>query len=297
MKSKNLKIIVPKGDAFAYETDYDLPKMHQQLLCVGKRGSGKSVAVVNLIKKMNYDIIILISPTAKSNATLLSMLDIDINNCYDDLEDLTIMDQIKSNMELEAEEYDNYHRKMREYKEFLKHANNNDYHLIDDESIDKFIDDYNVIQPPKHKYNGRRPKICCLFDDCLGSQLFSKGIRKLNNWCILHRHLFPVEECGGGALGCSNFFLTQTYTINSGGISKAIRNNCTSLIIFKTKSQKEYKQIEEELAGEIGADTFLKVYEYAVDGDHNFLFVDLHPKEHQTKFRKKFEEYIDVNNL
>ena len=113
----------------------------------------------------------------------------------------------------------------------------------------------------------------------------------------MHRHLFPVEEGGGGALGCSNFFLTQTYTINSGGISKAIRNNCTSLIIFKTKSQKEYKQIEEEIAGEIGVDTFLKVYNYAVDGDHNFLFVDLHPKEHQSKFRKKFEEYIDVKNL
>jgi hypothetical protein len=186
---------------------------------------------------------------------------------------------------------------MREYKEFIKNSNNNDYHLIDDETIDKFVNDYNIIQPPEHKYNGRRPRICCLFDDCLGSQLFSKGIRKLNNWCILHRHLFCVEEGGGGALGCSNYFLTQTYTINSGGISKAIRNNCTSLIIFKTKSQKEYKQIEEELAGDIGPDTFQKVYDYAVNDEFSFLFVDLHPKPHQSKFRKKFDEFIDINNL
>ena len=141
MKGKNLKIVVPKGDAFAYETDYDLPKMHQQLICIGKRGSGKSVAVVNLIKKMNYDIIILISPTAKSNATLLSMLDIDPENCYDDLEDLTIMEQIKSKMEIEAEEYDSYHKDMKEYKEFLKNANNNNYHLINDDVLDKFVND------------------------------------------------------------------------------------------------------------------------------------------------------------
>lgn len=295
-KNKNisLAIEIPKGDAFAYETDPLLPKCHQQVLCNGARGSGKTVAVVNLIKKLNYDRIFLVSPTAKSNNAILSMLAIDPEDMYEDTDDITIVEQIKEKILEEAELYDKYHKEMERYKQFQKYLNKNLTGIPNDLLFEFY--DFSTKQfknPPEHWLNGRRPMMCILWDDILGSKLFSKGIRSLNNLAILHRHLAPVEAEGGGALGVSNYFLTQSYTIQTGGISKAIRNNCTSLILFRTKNEKEYQQIEDEIAGEVGKEVFKKVYDYAVDEPHSFLFVDLHPKkEHPSKFRKRFEEFI-----
>ena len=63
----NLKIDVGKKSAFEYKTDTDLPKMHKNNLVICKRGSGKTVAMVNLVEKMKYDRIFIVSYTMNSN--------------------------------------------------------------------------------------------------------------------------------------------------------------------------------------------------------------------------------------
>jgi hypothetical protein len=226
MRSKNLKIELPKGERYKYETAEMMPNLCTQLLCCGAKGSGKTISIVNLVKKLEFDRIFLISPTAKSNHSILSMINIDENDMYEDTEDLTIIDDIISRVEEEGREYDEFHEKMKEYNEFIKNSNNNDYHLIDDDTIDKFMDDNNNFLKPEHYLNGRRPKVALILDDILGSYLMSKGIRKVNNLAIKHRHISPVKSEGGGAIGISTFFLTQTFRCQTGGISKPIRSNC-----------------------------------------------------------------------
>jgi hypothetical protein len=49
-RGNKLKIEVPKTSAFNIETGADLPKMHFVGLSIGKRGSGKTIAIVNLLK-------------------------------------------------------------------------------------------------------------------------------------------------------------------------------------------------------------------------------------------------------
>ena len=289
-----LQIEIPNVRAFNYETDPDLPQAHQQVLCVGKRGSGKTIAIVNLIKKMKYDRIFWVSPTCKSNQTIMSMLKIDDSDIYEDIDDITVPDQIKAEIELEAAKYDEYHRKMKKYKLFLKQKQKN---IIDDNLLLEFFNiNTDEFEKPTHWLDGRRPFIAVCYDDCLGSLLFSKGARKIVNSGILHRHLGSVSEEGGGALGCSQFFLTQSYKTLTGGIPRAVRNNCTSLIIFKTKSDKELVEIQEEIGGEVSKDEFYKIYNYATADPHSFLFVDLHPKKnHVSRFRKCFAEFIICN--
>ena len=46
-----LDIEIPNVKAFNYETDEDLPQSHQQILVNGARCSGKTLCIVNLIKK------------------------------------------------------------------------------------------------------------------------------------------------------------------------------------------------------------------------------------------------------
>ena len=290
----SLKINVPNTSAFAHETHDDLPKMHQQVLCVGKRGSGKTICIVNLIEKMQYDRIFVISPTFKSNISIMQQLNIDDDDVYEDTEDISIIDDIKKKIEEEAEEYDLYHEKMREYKKFLALQSRRDD--IPDDLLMMFFDGgTETFTKPYHWLNGRRPRLALLCDDILGSKLFSKGLRKMNNLAILHRHCGPVESEGGGALGISIFYLTQSYTIQHGGISQCIRNNCTSLILFKTKNERECKKIVEECSGAVDADTFDKMYTYATDKPHGFLYIDFHPKEcHPSQFRCNFDEFLGI---
>ena len=293
MRSKNLKIELPKGERYKYETAEMMPNLCTQLLCCGAKGSGKTISIVNLVKKLEFDRIFLISPTAKSNHSILSMINIDEDDMYEDTEDLTIIDNIISKVEEEGREYDEYHEKMKEYNEFIKNSNNNDYHLIDDDTIDKFMDDNNNFLKPEHYLNGRRPKVALILDDILGSYLMSKGIRKVNNLAIKHRHISPVKSEGGGAIGVSTFFLTQTFRCQTGGISKPIRSNCNSLIIFKTKNENEFNDLRDEVAGEIGKDLFTKIYEIATDEPHSFLFIDFNPKKsHPSRYRKNLDTFL-----
>lgn len=298
MPSKcNLKIELPNSKAFAYETHPDLPQMHQQVLCVGKRGSGKTVSVVNLVKKLDYDRVFIISPTFKSNAANMQLLAIDEGDVYEDTDDISVIDTIKEEIESEAKDYDEYHKRKELYKKFLKHKNSGN-NIPDDLLLEFFDPVLQQFVAPFHWLNGKRPKLCLIYDDILGSQLMSKGARKVSNLAILHRHCGSVVSEGGGALGVSIFYLSQSFTINHGGIPRCVRNNCTSMILFKSKNEKEYDQISDELAGEIGKEEFKKVYDYATSEPHSFLFVDLHPKDnHPSRFRKNFDEFVVVNNF
>jgi hypothetical protein len=92
--------------------------------------------------------------------------------------------------------------------------------------------------------------------------------------------------------------LIQTYKAQAGGISKCIRNNTTSLILFKTKNENELKDIQQECSGEVPEDIFYKFYEYSTSEPHGFLFIDFHKKEHHpSSFRKNFNEFLIPEEL
>ncbi len=173
----------------------------------------------------------------------------------------------------------------------MKMLNKDDIFKLPDELLLMFYKNGNF-EPPTHKWNGRKPCLAILFDDCLGSGIFTKGIRKLNSLTIYHRHLGQLKE--GGSLGCSLFFLVQSYKAQAGGISKCIRGNTTALAIGRTKSEKELDDIAEECGAEVDKDTFLKVHKEATkDTKYDFLFIDFHKKDnHPSPFRKNLDTFI-----
>jgi predicted O-methyltransferase YrrM len=47
------------------------------------------------------------------------------------------------------------------------------------------------------------------------------------------------------------------------------------------------------VAGEVDKDTFMKVYEEAIQKPFDFLFIDLHKKDnHPSMFRQNFDRFI-----
>ena len=109
----DLSIKVPTGKAFAYETAPDLPKLHQNMLIVGARGQGKTVAAVNLLKMLQFDRIFVVSPTMKSNAEIMKALKIDPNDVHEDPDDISCIQKIKEAVQKEADELEKYRDDLR----------------------------------------------------------------------------------------------------------------------------------------------------------------------------------------
>jgi hypothetical protein len=290
VKVKGLEIKVPDGSPFSYDTGPMMPKAHQNCLIVAPRGQGKTTFCVNLMERMPYDRVIVVSPSIKSNKALMSRLKIEPEDIYENPDDITILDEIKVKVEAERDDYEKYLEDKKKYKELMKKLNDEQFSIPDD-LLMTFYKNGNF-EPPSHRWNGRKPCIAILFDDCLGSGIFTKGIRKLNSLTIYHRHLGQLSE--GGSIGASLFFLVQSYKAQSGGISKCIRGNTTSLAIGRTKSDKELEDIAEECGGEVSKECFMKVHTQATkDSKFDFLFIDFHKKDsHPSLFRKNLDTFI-----
>ena len=277
----------PKSTSGDYPTPEHCPSMHQVLICIGKRRSGKSTAVVSLIEAMGYDYTIVVSPTMKSNKELMDRLKVE--KVFEDPDDPTVVDQIKQLVQDEAHDLERYEDEMRRYHKLMKAAREGGV-LVDADLLLFF--DGSDFKKPEHRWNGRKPRIAVLFDDCMGSMLYSKP-RKLNALSTYSRHVGQLTK--GGSIGVSLFFLCQTFKAQTGGLTKVIRNQCTSMILFRTKDDSELSDVAESVSGEIDRDTFLKVYEAAIgDGsDHPFLFCDLHRKSnHPSMFRRRFDAFL-----
>lgn len=249
----------------------------------------KTTALVNFIERMPYTKILCISPTMNLNKDLMKRLHIKEEDIYPDPNDITIIDKIKQKIEAMARDWDQYLADLKRWNAFQKALTNaNQLFQVSDNDLLSFFHGGDFM-PPKHK---EKDCIAIFFDDCLGSALFSKGSRKLNSMVILHRYLGQLKE--GGALGASLYFLVQSYKCsNSGGITKSIRNNATTLILFHTKSQKGLDEIAEECSAEVDTDTFMKLVKEAHKEPHDFLLIDLHKKDnHPSGFRRNLDTFL-----
>jgi len=285
-KVKGLDIIPPKSESGLYKTDTFMPKMHQVCIAVGKRASGKSTAIINLIERMKFDYCIAVSPTMNSNKELMDRLKIE--HTFEDVDDPNVIDKIKDIVKGEAEDLERYKDELKRYNKLMKDLKEGKY--MDDDLLLQFFSDDGHFTKPEHRWNGEKPRIAVIFDDMLGSGIYSKP-RKLNGLSTYSRHIGQMKE--GGAIGVSLFFMIQSFKCQTGGLNKVIRNQCTSMCLFKTKDKQEMKDVAESVSGEIDEELFNKVYDTAIREPYDFLYIDLHKKkEHPSMFRRRFDEFI-----
>ena len=290
-KVKGLEIVPPKSESGLYTTDTFMPKMHQVCVAVGKRASGKSTAIVNLIERMKFDYCVAVSPTMNSNKELMERLNIE--HVFEDVDDPSVIDSIKDIVKKEAEDLERYKEEVKRYNKLMTDLKDGKY--MDDDLLLQFFSDEGNFIKPTHRWNGEKPRIAVLFDDMLGSGIYSRP-RKLNGLSTYSRHVGQLKE--GGAIGVSLFFMIQSFKCQTGGLNKVIRNQCTSMCLFKTKDRQEMKDVAESVSGEISEDIFNKVYDTAIKEPYDFLFIDLHKKkEHPSMFRRRLDEFIIPNNL
>jgi len=301
---KKAVIKLPKDTSpFSIETDDHLPKLHQLLVANGKRGSGKSLAITNLLRMYKEQFkddlrIIVVSPTFGSNYAILKDLNIKKEDVFDEPDD-NIAEKLIKICDDERDDFLEYEHLVKYYNEFIKRIKGQ--HVGSIEQFDEYMLQYynpqtNAFEKPKPKYKrylqGKPPVIACFCDDSQGSKLLSTD-KKFLRLCLRHRHLGAFPPPRGGAVGMSLLIATQSFKSN-GGLNKAIRNNSTSMICFKSKDISEVNQIADAFSGEIPKERFIEMYEAATEEEFGFLFVDLHYKKgiQPSGFRKRFDTYL-----
>ena len=108
--------------------------------------------------------------------------------------------------------------------------------------------------PPQHKWNGKKPVIAVFVDDAQSSKLFR--LARFLNLCIRHRHVGSFEKT---RMGLSLFICVQNYTAQHGGIPKAIRDNVSTMMLYKTRSSNVLKTIMEDISDQITDEEFFQV--------------------------------------
>jgi len=299
LQNKEANITPPPQSRVPIQTNDIMFTHHCNLLAVGKRGSGKSVYITNYLRMLKeqgkLDRLIVISPTAGSNKALLDMLGVDDEDVLDP-EDKEVVNKVLDIVNQERDDWVQYLDKLDRWREYQKILNDD---RIPIESIDpymmlEFTNEWGQPQKPESRY-GHRPFLHCFVDDCQSSPLFRS--RKWLNLVIRHRHLSAVpfvkgdsERCG--AIGLSLYTAVQNLRSTGGGLPRAVRNNCTQMVIVgKSKDKKELLDIYESIGGEVEFDQFMQAYEYATDKQFGSLTIDLHPKQaHLSRFRSGLNE-------
>lgn len=77
-------------------------------------------------------------------------------------------------------------------------------------------------------------------------------------------------------------------------IPKTVRTNLSCLIIFEIPSEKEVDVIYEENSLYMKRKDWNEAYQYAVEGDHTFMFLN-YQKPKRLRLMKNFEEVLFVD--
>lgn len=294
------QIQVPNQKAFEVETPENQVKMHQLLLAVAKKGGGKSTAVCNLLSFLKRDKVLdrlfVITSTYESNKKLFEFLGlpVDKDDVYNpDHNPREVINDIIDKVAEETREYDDYQHKMylhKQMKKALKKVKkDSDIGNLDPALLIASYDDDVVENPPVHKYNGKFPVLGLFVDDAQSTPLFRSGA--FLNMCIRHRHIGSSDKT---RMGLSIFICVQNYTAQHGGIPKAIRDNVSTMMLYKTRSEPVLKTIMQDISDQITDEEFYSVYDQACQDKHDFLFIDWEPKKH--RFRRNFDQYLPVSS-
>lgn len=77
-------------------------------------------------------------------------------------------------------------------------------------------------------------------------------------------------------------------------LPKTVRTNFSCLIIFEIPSDKELEVIQEENPMYLKKTQWMELYEHAVEGDHDFLFIN-YQKPKRLRMMKNFTHVLFVD--
>jgi hypothetical protein len=262
-----------------------LPKLHFLAYFCASRGSGKTTAIVNFIKKYDkaksFDHIVVYSPTADKEPKYKHL----VESCkYAQIELIDKFShesfaELRLKIEKRLEEYKKYERDLALWKNF-RHYKGKWEDFNDDDLLRLHDLDY---EKPTSEYKNGHPTTLILFDDLMGNRdLYSSQGAKaawMNSFFVVHRHHLV-----------SVIFSCQAFKSNS--VPKCIRQNISCMCLWRNKSPEIQKEIAKECCSFVNPEDFIDFWNHATEKNkHDFLYVDYEADE-PYNIRKNFNTVL-----
>jgi hypothetical protein len=233
-----------------------LPRLHCLCGAFGVVRSGKSNALVNLIKAYHecggLNMIFCISPTYDSN-TSLQTLPFEKNGVFtDSTSSVLALERIIHMIQVRNEEYKSEKIYKSAFKAWRDGKATPEQHVV--------VNRQNYRLPMTIPW----PQPGIFIDDMTHTELMANTINnKLSHLSLHHRHLDGV--------GVSIFQAFQTF---KSGMPRVVRANLGLIMLFPTCNMREIEEIYSEVSNNITFDTFKKLLFEATKGTHDFLLIN-----------------------
>lgn len=259
-------------------SDEPLPKGNLIHIFIGKKGSGKSTLMLNLLSRKTspyyrwFDNIFIVSPTCSKDPKfdkLVKELDGE-GKVYNEL-----TDDVASEIMMRLDEFN---------KEFYENQQSSDSEEeLDENQLD--VEYRRKLNQPggrqgkagpkkkKEKKILRDPNNLLILDDCLANLPASSARSKINELFISSRH-YKV----------SIWVSLQKFN----KMNTTLRNQVDLLTIFPTDNASEFRTISDDW--NIDKDLLKKLYDFATDEKNSFLHISLFGNK--KNYFKKFDKII-----
>lgn len=247
-------------------------KPHMTWMISGKTGSGKSTALIQMLKAYCdagvFQKVVLISPTASFDAKYRMLPLTGVHEDYSEELLNEIMDEQKEDIETykQTEEdiklYNKYMRKQQMTKKELLRL----YTMLNPmtEEFDKPVQTYDKV-----------PYTAIILDDLGGTSAFKNGNNSLNSIVCKSRHYL------------TNFFVCVQHPYQC---PRALRSQCSHVMLFATKDKKLLEELAKENCSHLKPEEFTELFQHATQDPHSFMLCDFKKNE----VRKNFDEVLKL---
>ena len=247
-------------------------KPHMTTLISGKTGSGKSTALIRMLKAYCdsgvFQKVVLISPTAAYDHKYKILPLSEIHEDYSDKLLTDIMEEQKEDMELyrQNEADIKLHDKFIRGKQLSKKELVRLYSMLNPmtETFDKPVQTFSKL-----------PYTAIVLDDLGGTPAFRNGNNFLNSIVCKSRHYL------------TNFFVCVQHPYQC---PRALRSQCSHVMLFATKDRKLLEELAKENCSHLTPDEFVQLFQYATQQPHDFMLCDFKTNE----VRRNFDEVLKI---
>ena len=247
-------------------------KPHMTWMISGKTGSGKSTALIRMLKAYCdagvFQKVILISPTAAYDAKYKMLPLSEVHEEYSD----DLLNQIMDEQKDDIEKYKQTQDDMKLYDKFMKEKRMTKKELLRlytmmnplTEEFEKPVQEFDKV-----------PFTAVILDDLGGTSAFRNGNNDLNSIVCKSRHYL------------TNFFVCVQHPYQC---PRALRSQCSHVMLFATKDKKLLEELAKENCSHLTPDEFVELFQHSTGDPHSFMLCDFKKNE----VRKNFDEVLKI---
>ena len=249
-------------------------KPHMTWMISGKTGSGKSTALIRMLKaycdSKVFQKVVLISPTAAYDAKYKML---PLSAVYEDYSD-NLLSDIMEEQKADMEDYQQNELDLKLHDKFMKGkklTKNELLHL------------YTMLNPATEEFEkpvqtfDKLPYMAVILDDLGGTPAFRNGNNFLNSIVCKSRHYK------------TNFFVCVQHPYQC---PRALRSQCSHVMLFATKDKKLLEELSKENCSHLTPEEFVELFKHATKELHDFMLCDFKKNE----VRKNFDEVLHICN-